>query len=79
MENHLDGIRVLDLTAYLSGPFTSMNMAAMGAEVIKIEPLGGDSTRRLSGSGAGFFTMFNRNKQSICMPVITAIKFYNNI
>ena len=46
MENHLDGIRVLDLTAYLSGPFTSMNLAAMGAEVIKVERPGiGDPCR----------------------------------
>lgn len=37
MKGHLDGIRVVDLTAYLSGPFCAMNLAAMGAEVIKVE------------------------------------------
>ena len=37
MRKHLEGIRVIDLTAYLSGPFASMNLAAMGAEVIKVE------------------------------------------
>jgi crotonobetainyl-CoA:carnitine CoA-transferase CaiB-like acyl-CoA transferase len=46
MEKHLEGIRVLDLTAYLSGPYTSMNLAAMGAEVIKVErPNIGDPCR----------------------------------
>jgi len=46
MKKHLEGIRVVDLTAYLSGPFTSMNLAAMGAEVIKIERPGvGDPCR----------------------------------
>ncbi|MBW1708040.1 MAG: CoA transferase, partial [Deltaproteobacteria bacterium] len=37
MGKHLEGVRVIDLTAYLSGPFVSLNLAAMGAEVIKIE------------------------------------------
>mgnify|MGYP003967437313 FL=1 len=37
MEKHLEGIRVVDLTAYLSGPYASMNLAALGAEVIKVE------------------------------------------
>jgi crotonobetainyl-CoA:carnitine CoA-transferase CaiB-like acyl-CoA transferase len=37
MKKHLEGIRVIDLTAYLSGPFASMNLAALGAEVIKVE------------------------------------------
>ncbi|MBP1720294.1 MAG: CoA-transferase family [Deltaproteobacteria bacterium] len=36
-KNHLEGIRVIDLTAWLAGPFLSMQLAAMGAEVIKIE------------------------------------------
>ncbi|MCP4576194.1 MAG: CoA transferase, partial [Deltaproteobacteria bacterium] len=46
MEKHLEGVRVIDLTAYLSGPFVSLNLAAMGAEVIKIErPKIGDPCR----------------------------------
>lgn len=46
MKNHLEGVRVIDLTAYLSGPFVSLNLAAMGAEVIKIErPKVGDPCR----------------------------------
>jgi crotonobetainyl-CoA:carnitine CoA-transferase CaiB-like acyl-CoA transferase len=47
IKKHLEGIRVIDLTAWLSGPFLSMQMAAMGAEVIKIERPGvGDPTRQ---------------------------------
>ncbi|MBU1903799.1 MAG: CoA transferase, partial [Proteobacteria bacterium] len=46
MEKHLEGVRIIDLTAYLSGPFVSLNLAAMGAEVIKIErPKIGDPCR----------------------------------
>jgi crotonobetainyl-CoA:carnitine CoA-transferase CaiB-like acyl-CoA transferase len=44
-------------------------LADLGAEVIKVEPLLGDNTRRLLGSGAGFFAMFNRNKQSLAVNV----------
>jgi crotonobetainyl-CoA:carnitine CoA-transferase CaiB-like acyl-CoA transferase len=46
MQKHLQGIRVIDLTAWLAGPFVSLNLAAMGAEVIKIErPKAGDPCR----------------------------------
>src|SRR5262249_19019978 len=41
----------------------------LGAEVVKVEPLTGDSTRRLLGSGAGFFPLFNRNKKSLAVDV----------
>jgi len=47
-------------------------LADMGAEVIKIEPVGGDSTRRLLGSGAGYFPMYNRNKRSFCVDLKAA-------
>ena len=47
------------------GPTCGMVLADLGAEVIKIEPVDGDRTRRLLGAGAGFFPMFNRNKKSI--------------
>jgi len=51
------------------GPTCGMILADLGAEVIKIEPLNGDNTRRLIGSGAGFFPMFNRNKKSLAVDV----------
>lgn len=51
------------------GPTTGMILADLGATVIKIEPVGGDKTRSLPGSGSGYFAMFNRNKQSICLDL----------
>ena len=59
------GIRVVEFTHMVMGPTCGMVLADLGAEVIKIEPVAGDNTRRLLGSGAGFFAMFNRNKKSI--------------
>ena len=47
------------------GPTCGMILGDLGAEVIKVEPPGGDKTRRLIGSGAGFFSLFNRNKKSV--------------
>ena len=64
-----EGIRVVEFTHMVMGPTCGMILADLGAEVIKVEPLGGDSTRRLLGSGAGFFSMFNRNKQSMAVDV----------
>src|SRR5574338_225985 len=61
----LAGLRVVELTHMVMGPTCGMLLADLGAEVIKIEPLGGENTRRLLGAGAGFFPMFNRNKKSI--------------
>jgi crotonobetainyl-CoA:carnitine CoA-transferase CaiB-like acyl-CoA transferase len=49
------------------GPAAGLILADLGADVIKIEPTGGDSTRRLPGSGAGYFPMYNRNKRSLCV------------
>lgn len=51
------------------GPTCGMVLADLGAEVIKVEPLAGDNTRRLLGSGAGFFPMFNRNKKSVALDL----------
>jgi crotonobetainyl-CoA:carnitine CoA-transferase CaiB-like acyl-CoA transferase len=74
--NALHGIRVLDLTHILSGPYAGMMLADLGAETIKIEPPGrGESTRELladdpahsiAGMGAYFLTL-NRNKQSVTL------------
>jgi len=47
------------------GPSCGLVLADLGAEVIKVEPLEGDNTRRLQAAGAGFFPVFNRNKKSL--------------
>ncbi len=65
----LSGVRVVEFTHMVMGPTCGMILADLGAEVIKVEPLEGDSTRRLLGSGAGFFSMFNRNKLSLAVDV----------
>ncbi|WP_454754249.1 CaiB/BaiF CoA transferase family protein [Cupriavidus necator] len=76
----LDGLVVLDLTQMLAGPYTSMMLADQGARVIKIEPPGGDQTRRtgphLDGSvkmpegGFGsYFGSINRNKESVVLDL----------
>jgi crotonobetainyl-CoA:carnitine CoA-transferase CaiB-like acyl-CoA transferase len=51
------------------GPTAGVVLADLGADVIKVEPIGGDHTRTLLGSGAGYFPMFNRNKRSICLDL----------
>lgn len=72
MNQLLSGIRVLDLTQFLAGPFGSMLLGDMGAEVIKIEPPGrGDSMRQmpphfLEGESA-YFLSINRNKRSVTL------------
>ncbi len=68
----LAGLRVVEFTHMVMGPTCGMILADLGADVIKVEPLAGDNTRRLLGSGSGFFSMFNRNKQSIAVDVATA-------
>lgn len=65
----LAGTSVVELTHMVMGPTCGMVLADLGAEVVKVEPIGGDATRRLLGSGAGFFAMFNRNKKSIAVDV----------
>jgi crotonobetainyl-CoA:carnitine CoA-transferase CaiB-like acyl-CoA transferase len=65
----LAGVRVVECTHMVMGPTCGMVLADLGAEVIKVEPPGGDSTRRLIGSGAGFFGMFNRNKRGLAVDM----------
>ncbi|MGL5448643.1 MAG: CaiB/BaiF CoA transferase family protein [Rhabdaerophilum sp.] len=62
----LAGIRVVEFSHMVMGPTSGLILGDLGADVIKIEPMGeGDNTRRLAGSGAGFFVSFNRNKRSV--------------
>jgi crotonobetainyl-CoA:carnitine CoA-transferase CaiB-like acyl-CoA transferase len=68
----LDGVRVIEFTHMVMGPTCGMILADLGAEVIKIEPPGGDKTRRLPGLGIGFFRSFNRNKKSVVLDIQTS-------
>ncbi len=63
----LAGLRVVEFTHMVMGPTVGHILAGLGAEVIRVEPIGGDQTRRLMGSGSGYFPMYNRGKQSICL------------
>lgn len=72
----LEGVRVLDLTHVLAGPFCTMILADLGAEVIKIEPPRGDDSREFGpfvreedgiGIQSGYFISINRNKKSVCL------------
>ena len=65
----LQGIRVIEFTHMVMGPAVGAMLASLGADVVRVEPVGGDSTRRLLGSGAGYFPMYNRHKQSICLDL----------
>ena len=68
-------IRMVEFTHMVMGPTCGMVLADLGAEVIKVEPIGhgreGDATRKLIGSGAGFFPLFNRNKKSLALDMET--------
>ncbi len=65
----LAGIRVLEFAHAIMGPTAGLILADLGADVIKVEPAGGDSTRRLVGFAAGFFGTFNRNKRSLAVDL----------
>lgn len=68
----LAGIRVVEFSHMVMGPSVGVILADLGADVVKVEPKGGDQTRTLLGSGAGYFPMFNRNKRSICLDLKSA-------
>ena len=68
----LHGLKVVEFSHMVMGPTTGVLLADLGAEVVKVEPLKGDNTRRLQGSGAGYFGMYNRNKQSLCVDLKSA-------
>lgn len=65
----LHNIKVVELSHMVMGPAAGVILADLGAEVVKIEPLRGDNTRRLQGSGSGYFAMYNRNKRSLCLDL----------
>jgi crotonobetainyl-CoA:carnitine CoA-transferase CaiB-like acyl-CoA transferase len=65
----LADVKVVEFSHMVMGPSAGLILADLGAHVTKIEPLGGDNTRRLKGSGAGYFCMYNRNKRSICVDL----------
>jgi CoA:oxalate CoA-transferase len=72
----LAGLRVLDFTRFVAGPYATMLLADAGAEIVKVEPLGGDETRQLdpmidtpSGPASGYFHRFNRTKKSLCVDL----------
>jgi crotonobetainyl-CoA:carnitine CoA-transferase CaiB-like acyl-CoA transferase len=68
----LDGVRVVEFAHMVMGPACGLVLADLGAEVIKIEPLAGDNTRRLEAAGSGFFPVFNRNKKSLAIDLAHA-------
>ena len=68
----LDGIRVVEFVHMIMGPTCGLVLGDLGAEVIKVEPLEGDHTRKLVASGAGFFPTYNRNKKSIAVDLKSA-------
>ena len=69
----LEGIRVVEFSHMVMGPTCGLVLADLGADVVKVEPApDGDTTRRLPGSGAGFFGTYNRNNGSISVKVISA-------
>lgn len=71
----LEGLKVVDLTTFLSGPSATQLLGDLGAEIIKVEPLGGDSSRDIAGPKVGgesaYFLANNRNKRSIAMNLKT--------
>jgi crotonobetainyl-CoA:carnitine CoA-transferase CaiB-like acyl-CoA transferase len=65
----LDDVRVVEFAHMVMGPSCGLVLADLGAEVIKVEPIEGDNTRRLEHAGAGFFPVFNRNKKSLAVDL----------
>lgn len=65
----LAGLKVLDFGHTIMGPCAGVLFADLGADVIKIEPVDGDPTRKLPGFAAGFFATYNRNKRSIAVDL----------
>lgn len=69
----LAGVRVVEFVHMVMGPTCGLVLADLGAEVIKVEPAPeGDNTRRLAGSGAGYWMTYNRNKKSFAVDIKSA-------
>lgn len=68
----LAGLKVVEFTHMVMGPAAGAILAGLGAEVIRVEPPGGDPTRDLIGSGSGYFPMYNRHKASLCLDLKAA-------
>jgi len=69
----LKGIKVVEFTHMVMGPAAGLMLADMGADVIKVEPVKGDATRKLLGSGSGYFPMYNRNKRNLLIDLKSAV------
>ncbi len=73
MQGMLEGVRILDLTQMLAGPFGSLVLADLGAEIIKVEPPAGDETREMPpyfyGEDSAYFWSFNRDKKSVVIDL----------
>jgi crotonobetainyl-CoA:carnitine CoA-transferase CaiB-like acyl-CoA transferase len=65
----LSGLKVIEFTHMVMGPAVGHILASLGADVVRVEPIGGDQTRKLLGSGAGYYSMYNRHKRSICLDL----------
>jgi crotonobetainyl-CoA:carnitine CoA-transferase CaiB-like acyl-CoA transferase len=65
----LEGVRVVEFSHMVMGPSCGLVLGDLGAEVIKVEPIAGDNTRRLEAAGAGFYPVFNRNKKSLAVDL----------
>ena len=68
----LAGLRVLDLTRLLPGPFATLHLADLGADVIKVEDTGAGDYARNAGAihgGTNYFQLINRNKRSLCLDL----------
>ena len=75
MSAALDGIRVLDVTQVMAGPFCAMLLCDMGADVIKVEAPQGDSSRRMAGGSrndSAAFNAVNRGKRGIVIDLKTS-------
>lgn len=65
----LSSLRVLEFSHAVLGPACGLVLADLGAEVIRIEPIDGDPTRKLKGFGTGYYPFFNRNKKSLAVDI----------